>query len=34
MDRGTGRDCHMKSSANQNFAWLPEAIFGSNCVNT
>jgi len=30
MDRATGRDCFMKSSANKHFAWLPEAVFGSD----
>jgi len=29
MDRVTSRDCRMKSSTNEYFVWLPEAIFGS-----
>ena len=30
MDRVTGGDCLMKSSANGYFALLPEAVFGSD----
>jgi hypothetical protein len=29
MDRVTGGDCLMKSSENEYFALLPEAVFGS-----